>query len=98
MPNILFQITEEDIRSFLQREGICFTEEDISEVIQAVSDMDTEDVVLDIFIQYSSSQIRKDILQCMGCGKRSECQLGQYIITHGPKLAGLKPITITGRN
>ena len=98
MPNILFQITEEDIRSLAEREGICFSEEDMSEIIEAVSDMDTEDIILDIFTQYSSAQIRKDIVQCMGCDKRGGCQLGQYILTHGPKLAGLKPITISGRN
>ena len=98
MSKVLFQITEEDIRSFVESEHLLLPEEDIAEIVEVISTLDVEDILLDIFIQYSQNQIRCDMEKCLACDKLNDCELGKYILAHGPKLAGMKPITISGVN
>ena len=112
MSNILFQITEEDIRRSIERHNsplnseavradkrACpFDEEDVQDIIKTVSDMEVTEVVDDFILQYAVTMLQSKIEECLDCPDVRKCREGLTRILEGMKTLGKRPIIISGRN
>lgn len=98
LDNILFKITERDIRDELERSEMNLSEESVQEILKDVSEMSVEDIVVDILTEYSAHKIREAMKDCLECPELSKCPGGQATVLGTMKALGMKSMIVSGRN
>lgn len=80
MSKVLFQITEDQVRSLAERECQFLSVDAVDEIVEALEDMVAEAVIMDAFILYVVKRIKKQAIMCTSCEELASCELGQKAV------------------